>query len=148
MVLVQTGAPIGGLPNAPTFSELRKCGHIKVTQGEFVCVAMVSEQMRPGIAMAGFNYPGPTANSVRHAKLGPGNRAGPRVQILLRECRAVEELTLRVGRIGHELGCFIYVAWSRHGIMSRMIDLSSMGSNASRAASATERSGHGFGVVV
>jgi arsenite oxidase large subunit len=70
-VFVQTGAPIGVLERDLTFTELRKGGHIKVTQGQFVSVAIVSEEMRPGVAMASFNYPGAMANSVCHAVPDP-----------------------------------------------------------------------------
>lgn len=70
-VFVQTGAPIGVLDKDLTFTELRKNGHIRVTQGQFVAVAIVSDEMRPGVAMASFNYPGAMANSVCHAVPDP-----------------------------------------------------------------------------
>lgn len=70
-VFVQTGAPIGVLEKDLTFNELRMNGHIRVTQGEFVAVGIVSDEMRPGVAMAGFNYPGAMANSVCHAVPDP-----------------------------------------------------------------------------
>ena len=70
-VFVQTGSPIGVLSNEHNFEELRKNGHIKVTKGQFVAVAIVSEEMRPGVAMASFNYPGSMANSVCHAVPDP-----------------------------------------------------------------------------
>lgn len=70
-VFVQTGAPMGVKDGDLTFTSLRKNGHIKVTQGQFVSVAIVSEEMRPGVAMAGFNYPGSMSNAVCHAVPDP-----------------------------------------------------------------------------
>ncbi len=46
-------------------------GHIKTTTGQFVAVAIVSDEMRPGVAKAAFNYPGSMANSVCHAVPDP-----------------------------------------------------------------------------
>ena len=70
-VYVQTGQPVGVLDDDLTFSKLLKGGHIKVTQGQFVAVAIVSDEMREGVAMANFNYPGSPANSVCHAVPDP-----------------------------------------------------------------------------
>lgn len=70
-VFVQTGAPIGVLDRDLTFTELKKNGHIKVTTGQFVAVAIVSDEIRPGVAQASFNYPGAPANSVCHAVPDP-----------------------------------------------------------------------------
>jgi len=54
-----------------TFTKLMEGGHIKTTTGQFVAVAIVSDEMRPGIAKAAFNYPGSMANSVCHAVPDP-----------------------------------------------------------------------------
>lgn len=70
-VFVQTGAPIGVLDKDLTFTELRKNGHIKVTTGQFTAVAIVSDEIRSGVAQASFNYPGAPANSVCHAVPDP-----------------------------------------------------------------------------
>ncbi len=65
-VFVQTGAPVGVKAKDLTFTELRKSGHIRVTQGQFVSVAIVSGEMRSGVALASFNFPGSMGNSVAH----------------------------------------------------------------------------------
>jgi len=70
-VFVQTGAPVGVRERDLTFTELRRQGHIMVTHGQFVSVAIVSDEMRPGVALASFNYPGSMANSVCHAVPDP-----------------------------------------------------------------------------
>lgn len=70
-VFVQTGAPIGVLDKDLTFTELRKNGHIKVTTGQFTAVAIVSDEIRSGVAQGSFNYPGAPANSVCHAVPDP-----------------------------------------------------------------------------
>ena len=70
-VFVQTGEPIGVLEDDLSFTKLREHGHIEVTTGQFVAVAIVSDEMRPGVAMASFNYPGSMANSVCHAVPDP-----------------------------------------------------------------------------
>ncbi len=70
-VFVQTGAPVGVLAKDLTFTELRKNGHIKTTKGQCVAVAIVSDEMRPGVALASFNYPGSMANSLCHAVPDP-----------------------------------------------------------------------------
>ena len=43
---VQTGQPLGVLDDDLTFNKLLKGGHIKVTQGQFVAVAIVSDEIR------------------------------------------------------------------------------------------------------
>jgi arsenite oxidase large subunit len=48
-----------------------KDGHIKTTDGQFVSVAIVSEEIREGVSMANFNFPGSPANSVVHAVPDP-----------------------------------------------------------------------------
>ncbi len=70
-VYVQTGAPIGVREKDLSFTELMNSGHIKTTIGQFVAVALVSDEMRPGVAKAAFNYPGSMANSVCHAVPDP-----------------------------------------------------------------------------
>lgn len=70
-VYVQTGEPLGVLDDDLTFNKLLKGGHIKLTQGQFVAVAIVSDEMREGVAMTNFNYPGSPANSVCHAVPDP-----------------------------------------------------------------------------
>jgi arsenite oxidase large subunit len=70
-VFVQIGAPVGVRDPDLSFTELRRQGHIKTTSGQFVAVAIVSEEMRPGVALASFNYPGSMANSVCHAVPDP-----------------------------------------------------------------------------
>ena len=70
-VYVQTGVPQGVVDPDLTFSSLLKNGHIKVTEGQFVAVAIVSDEIREGVAMANFNYPGAPANSVCHAVPDP-----------------------------------------------------------------------------
>ena len=46
-------------------------GHIKVTDGQFVAVAIVSDEMREGVAMANVDYQQAPANSVCHAVPDP-----------------------------------------------------------------------------
>jgi arsenite oxidase large subunit len=53
------------------FDTLRKNGHIKVTEGQFVAVAIVSDEIREGVTMANFNYPSAPANAVCHAVPDP-----------------------------------------------------------------------------
>lgn len=70
-VYVQTGQPQGVLDADLSFNRLMKDGHIKVTEGQFVAVAIVSDEIREGVAMANFNYPGAPANSICHAVPDP-----------------------------------------------------------------------------
>jgi len=70
-VYVQTGMPQGVLDTDLSFTSLLKNGHIKTTEGQFVAVAIVSDEIRDGVAMANFNYPGAPANSVGHAVPDP-----------------------------------------------------------------------------
>ncbi len=70
-VYVQTGMPQGVLDSDLSFNSLLKNRHIKTTQGQFVAVAIVSDEMRPGVAKANFNFPGAPANSVVHAVPDP-----------------------------------------------------------------------------
>jgi len=48
-----------------------KSGHIKTVTGQFVAVAIVSDEIKPGVAKAAFNYPGSMANAVCHAVPDP-----------------------------------------------------------------------------
>ncbi|MCB1519024.1 MAG: arsenate reductase (azurin) large subunit [Hyphomicrobiaceae bacterium] len=70
-VYVQTGAPVGVKDKDLSFTELMKNGHIKTVTGQFVAVAIVSDEIKPGVAKAAFNYPGSMANSVCHAVPDP-----------------------------------------------------------------------------
>ena len=70
-VYVQMGQPQGVLDDDLNFDSLMRDGHIKVTEGQFVAVAIVSDEMRPGVAMANFNYPEAPANSIVHAVPDP-----------------------------------------------------------------------------
>ena len=70
-VYVQTGAPIGIKPDDLSFSRLLETGHIVVTEGRFKAVAIVSDEMRPGVAKATFATSKAMANSVCHAVPDP-----------------------------------------------------------------------------
>lgn len=70
-VFVQTGEPIGVKDGDLSFTKLMENGHIKTTTGQFVAVAIVSDEIRQGVAKAAFNYPGSMANSVCHAVPDP-----------------------------------------------------------------------------
>ncbi len=70
-VYVQTGEPQGVKDDDLNFDTLLKAGHIKVTDGQFVAVAIVSDEIREGVTMANFNYPGAPANAVCHAVPDP-----------------------------------------------------------------------------
>lgn len=70
-VYVQTGQPQGVLDADLTFNQLMKDGHIKTTLGKFKAVAIVSDEMRPGVAMANFNFPNSPANAVVSAVPDP-----------------------------------------------------------------------------
>jgi arsenite oxidase large subunit len=70
-VYVQSGEPVGVKDGDLSFASLMANGHIKTTTGQFVAVAIVSDEIRPGVAKAAFNYPGSMANSVCHAVPDP-----------------------------------------------------------------------------
>jgi arsenite oxidase large subunit len=70
-VYVQTGQPQGVLDPDLNFNNLLKEGHIQVSEGFFTAVAVVSDEMREGVAMANFNVPGSPANTVVHAVPDP-----------------------------------------------------------------------------
>jgi arsenite oxidase large subunit len=89
-VFVQTGAPIGVEGADLTFTRLRETGHIRVVEARVTFVALVSDEMRPGVAKAQFNMgkamanalvpavPDPITGNYRY-KLGRGalRRVGP-----------------------------------------------------------------------
>ncbi|WP_421707313.1 arsenate reductase (azurin) large subunit [Algihabitans sp.] len=70
-VYVQEGEPVGVKSDDLSFTKLLENGHIRTTTGQFVAVAIVSDEMRPGVAKAAFNYPGSMANAVCHAVPDP-----------------------------------------------------------------------------
>ncbi len=70
-VYVQKGRPVGVEDGELSFTQLLEAGHIDTVEGSFVAVAIVSDEMRPGVTMANFNYPGSLANSVCHAVPDP-----------------------------------------------------------------------------
>jgi arsenite oxidase large subunit len=70
-VYVQTGAPLGVEAKDLTFTELMKSGHIRVGKGEFTSVAIVSDEIRPGVTMAHFNMGTAMANAVCHSVPDP-----------------------------------------------------------------------------
>ncbi|MBI2313801.1 MAG: arsenate reductase (azurin) large subunit [Betaproteobacteria bacterium] len=70
-VYVQTGMPQGVLETDLGFDSLLRNGHIRVTQAEFEAIAIVTADIREGVAKANFNFPGAAANSVVHAVPDP-----------------------------------------------------------------------------
>ncbi len=70
-VYIQTGQPQGVKDPDLNFNSLMKEGHIQTTEGFFTAVAIVSDEMRPGVAMASFNFPGAPANAVVSAVPDP-----------------------------------------------------------------------------
>jgi arsenite oxidase large subunit len=70
-VYVQTGQPQGVLDADLNFDKLLEDGHILTTEGQFVAVAIVSDEMREGVAMANFNFPTAPANAVVSAVPDP-----------------------------------------------------------------------------
>ncbi len=70
-VYVQTGMPQGVLEDDLDFDRLLAAGHIEVTQGQFEAIAVVSDEIRQGVAKANFNFPGAPANAVCHAVPDP-----------------------------------------------------------------------------
>ncbi len=70
-VYVQTGQPQGVLEADLTFNQLLKDGHIMITQGEFTAVAIVSDEIREGVAKTHFNNPKSPANAVVSAVPDP-----------------------------------------------------------------------------
>jgi arsenite oxidase large subunit len=68
---IPTGQPQGVKDPDLFFNSLMKDGHIQTTEGYFTAVAIVSDEMRPGVAMASFNYPGAPANAVVSAVPDP-----------------------------------------------------------------------------
>lgn len=70
-VYVQMTQPQGVLDADMNFNNLLREGHIRTTEGRFVAVAIVSDEMRPGVAMANFNFPSSPANAVVSAVPDP-----------------------------------------------------------------------------
>ena len=70
-VYIQTGQPQGAKDPDLFFDNLMKEGHIKTTEGFFTSVAIVSDEVRQGVTMASFNYPGAPANTVVSAVPDP-----------------------------------------------------------------------------
>ncbi len=70
-VYIQTGMPQGVLENDLGFDSLLAAGHIKTGFGEFEAIALVTEDIRPGVGKANFNFPGAPANAVCHAVPDP-----------------------------------------------------------------------------
>lgn len=70
-VYVQKGSPIGVKPDDLSFTRLLERGHIEITEGRFTAVAIVSDEMRPGVAKASFATSAAMANSVCHAVPDP-----------------------------------------------------------------------------
>lgn len=70
-VYVQTGQPQGVLDADLTFNQLMKDGHIKVAEGRFRAVAIVSDEIKEGVAKSNFNTPKSMANSVVSAVPDP-----------------------------------------------------------------------------
>ncbi len=89
-VYIQTGAPVGVEGADLTFTKLMETGHIKTGRGRMSFVAIVSDEIRSGVAKAQFNMGKAMANGLCHAvpdpisgnyryKLGRGalRRVGP-----------------------------------------------------------------------
>ncbi len=70
-VYVQVGEPQGVKDDDLYFDTLMKNGHIKTTVGKFKAVAVVSDEVREGVAKAGFNDPRSQGNAVVHAVPDP-----------------------------------------------------------------------------
>ena len=70
-VYIQTGQPQGVMDADLTFNQLMKDGHIMTTVGKFQTVAIVSDEMRPGVCKANFNFPKSPANAVVSAVPDP-----------------------------------------------------------------------------
>ncbi len=70
-VYVQVGEPQGVTDDDLNFDNLMKAGHIKTTVGKFRAVAIVSDEIREGVAKAGFNDPRSQGNAVVHAVPDP-----------------------------------------------------------------------------
>jgi len=89
-VYIQTGAPTGVEAADLTFTKLKESGHIRAGRGRMSFVAIVSDEIKSGVAKAQFNMGKAMANSLCHAvpdpisgnyryKLGRGvlRRVGP-----------------------------------------------------------------------
>ncbi|MDA2933041.1 arsenate reductase (azurin) large subunit [Acidobacteria bacterium AH-259-D05] len=71
-VLVQTGGFVGVDDQDLSYTELEKAGHIRLGEGAFEAVAVVTDAVRPGVTWTNFLYIG------RHAG-SPANNIVPRV---------------------------------------------------------------------
>jgi len=70
-VYVQTGQPQGVLDADLTFNQLMKDGHIKTVEGRFRAVAIVSDEIKEGVAKTNFNFTTSPGNSVVSAVPDP-----------------------------------------------------------------------------
>jgi arsenite oxidase large subunit len=70
-VFAQTGAPIGVEGSDLTFTKLRENGHIRVSTAKVMFVALVSDEMRQGVAKAQFNMGAAMANALVPAVVDP-----------------------------------------------------------------------------
>ncbi|MBF0626449.1 MAG: molybdopterin-dependent oxidoreductase, partial [Magnetococcales bacterium] len=70
-VYVQTGQPQGVLDADLTFNQLKQDGHIMTTEGRFKAVAIVSDEIREGVAKTNFNFTRSAANAVVSAVPDP-----------------------------------------------------------------------------
>ncbi|OGH56471.1 MAG: arsenite oxidase large subunit [Candidatus Lindowbacteria bacterium RIFCSPLOWO2_12_FULL_62_27] len=65
-VLIQTGGFVATKDGEMTYTELEKAGRIRIGHGEFKGVAIVTDDIRPGVVFADFLWPAAPANSVVH----------------------------------------------------------------------------------
>ncbi|MBM3557315.1 MAG: arsenite oxidase large subunit, partial [Alphaproteobacteria bacterium] len=70
-VYVQMGQPQGVLDADLTFNQLMKDGHIMTTEARFQAVAVVSDEIREGVAKTNFNFTTSPGNSVVSAVPDP-----------------------------------------------------------------------------
>ncbi|KAF0141893.1 MAG: hypothetical protein FD153_671 [Rhodospirillaceae bacterium] len=70
-VYIQMDQPQGVLDADLTFNQLMKDGHLKVVEGRFRAVAIVSDKIREGVAKANFNFTRSPANVVMSAVADP-----------------------------------------------------------------------------
>ena len=70
-VYVQMGQPQGVLDADLTFNQLMKDGHIMTTEARFRAVAIVSDEIREGVAKTNFNFTTSPGNSVVSAVPDP-----------------------------------------------------------------------------
>ena len=70
-VYVQTGAPLGVEGADLTFTKLKETGNIRTVIGAVQAVAIVSDEIRPGVAKAQFNMGQAMANALVPAVVDP-----------------------------------------------------------------------------